>query len=149
MTASVQSRPRCAFCGDFLAFWPRGAPATTCPSCRRPLLLIPASLRRGRYRILSVVDVAKVLLLPVVAGAVIAFGTARMSPSAFAYIVSFALLAWGTIDVWDGTSGLESGIDRVRRMIRTDRAARRISTAKTLFGGASLALGAVGLIMTS
>lgn len=149
MRANTQARPRCAFCGDFMPFWPPGAPATTCTSCRRPLILFPASLRRARYRILSVVDVAKVILLPVVGGAVVAFGLARMTPLAFANVVSIALLVWGTIDVWDGTSGLESGVDRVRRKIRSDRTAKRISIAKTLFGGASIALGAVGLLLAS
>ena len=141
--------PHCAFCGDPLAFWPQGMPATTCKSCRRPLLLIPASLLEPRYRIFSVVDLARIVMLPLIGGAIVAFVTGKVVPGTFAHFVAFALLVYGMLDVWDGTAGLESGCDRVRRRIRNDGAARRVSIGKTMFGSASLALGAVGLIMTS
>lgn len=145
----TRTSPHCAFCGDPLAFWPKGLPAMTCRSCRRPLLLIPASLFERRYRILSVLELARIVMLPLIGGVIVAFGMGRMMPHTFAHFVALALLVYGVLDVWDGTAGIESGCDRVRRRIRNDGAARRVSIGKTIFGSASLALGAVGLIMTS
>ncbi len=142
-----QPKPRCAHCGDFLPFWPSRAIASICPRCSRPLALVPASISVARFRIFSVLHAAKIVLLPVVGGAIVAFGLARMTPSAFAYTVALVLLAWGVIDVWDGTAGLESGIDKRGRSIYTGKPARRLSVAKTIFGAASLALGAAGLIL--
>ena len=138
----------CPYCGAFLPYWPRGAPAALCVHCRRPLVIVPASTTLDRFRIFSVFHLAKIAVLPVVGGLIVAFATARLSPDAFAYGVSLALLAWGSLDVWDGTSGLESGLDRVRRNVRTDRAAKRSSISKTVFGSASIALGAAGLLLT-
>jgi len=141
--------PACAFCGDPLASWPRRAPVMTCRSCRRPLVLVPASLIERRYRIFSLVDLTRIIMLPLLGGAIVAFVMGRVMPDTFARIVAMALLTYGVLDVWDGTAGIESGRDRVRRRIRNDRAARRVSIGKTVFGGASIALGAVGLLMTS
>ena len=97
--------------------------------------------------ILSVIDTGKVALFPIIGGAIIAFGMGNLSSDNFARIVALALLAWGVVDIVDGTAGIETNVDRVRRKVRADRLARRSSISKLLFGGASAALGAVGLIL--
>lgn len=124
-----------------------GAIVSACDVCRRPLLLLP-STQRFRFKILSLIDVAKVLLLPVAGGAIIAFAMGNLSSDGFARIEALMLLAWGVIDIVDGTAGIETNVDRVRRKVRSDIVARRSSISKLLFGGASAALGAVGLILT-
>lgn len=144
-----QAGPPCPFCSDALAIWPSGSPVTTCRSCRRPLVLLPASLVHRRYRIFSLVELTRIVMLPLVGGAIVAFVLGRVMPDTFARIVALTLLAYGVLDVWDGTAGIESGRDRVRRSIQNGRAARRVSIGKTVLGGASIALGAVGLLITS
>ena len=143
-----QPHPRCAYCRDMMTAWPRGAFVSTCNVCRRPLLLLP-SRHRSRFKVLSLIDVAKVMLFPVIGGAIIAFGMGNLSSGGFARIVALMLLAWGVIDIVDGRAGIETNVDRVRRKVRADIAARRSSISKLLFGGASAALGAVGLILAS
>ena len=144
-----QAGPRCPFCTEPLASWPGGAPVSTCRSCRRPLVLVPASLVHRRYRIFSLVDLTRIVMLPLIGGTIVAFVLGRVVPDTFARIVALTLLVYGVLDVWDGTAGIESGRDRVRRRIKNDRAAKRVSIGKTVFGGASIALGALGLLITS
>jgi hypothetical protein len=112
-------------------------------------VLVPASLVHRRYRIFSLVDLTRIVMLPLIGGTIVAFVLGRVLPDTFARIVALTLLVYGVLDVWDGTAGIESGRDRVRKRIRRDRAARRVSIGKTVFGGASIALGAVGLLITS
>jgi hypothetical protein len=99
-------------------------------------VLVPASLIHRRYRIFSLVDLTRIVMLPLIGGAIVAFVLGRVLPDTFARIVALTLLVYGVLDVWDGTAGIESGRDRV-------------SIGKTVFGGASIALGAVGLLITS
>ncbi|KHL24290.1 hypothetical protein PK98_15120 [Croceibacterium mercuriale] len=120
----------------------------TCGSCRRPLMLVPASLVERRYRIFSLIDLSRIVMLPLLGGAIVAFVMGRVMPDTFARIVALALLTYGVLDVWDGTAGIESGCYRARRGVRKDRVGRRIAIGNTVFGGAAIALGAVGLLMT-
>lgn len=144
-----QAGPRCPFCADPLASWRGGAPVSTCWSCRRPLVLVPASLVHPRYWIFSLVDLTRIVMLPLIGGTIAALVLGRVLPDTFARIVALSLLVYGVLDVWNGTAGVESGRDRVRKHIRRDRAARRVPIGRTVFGGASIALGAVGLLITS
>ena len=127
--------------------WLSRYPAKSCDLCDRPLFLLPNIFRKRHLSILSALDVAKVVMLPVVAGATVSFGLGGLSVDAFARSVAAALLFWGLLDVWDGTSGLKTGIDRVKRRIRRDASARRMSAAKTFFGMASVVLGGLGLLL--
>ena len=53
------------------------------------------------------------------------------------------------INVWDGTAGLKTGIDKVKKQIRRGAVARKMSIAKTIFGLSSCILGGLGLLMAS
>jgi hypothetical protein len=127
--------------------WLSRYPAKACDLCDRPLFLLPNIFRRHHLSILSAIDAAKVIMLPLIAGATISFGLGGLSVDAFARSVAGALLLWGIIDVWDGTSGLKTGIDRVKRKIKRDGSARRMSAAKTFFGISSVVLGGIGLLL--
>lgn len=127
--------------------WLSRYPAKACDLCDRPLFLLPNFFRRQHLSILSGIDAAKVIMLPLIAGATISFGLGGLSVDAFARSVAGALLLWGIIDVWDGTSGLKTGIDRVKRKIKRDGSARRMSAAKTFFGISSVVLGGLGLLL--
>lgn len=138
---------QCPFCRGFMPGWLSRYPAKACELCERPLFLIPAVSRRQHLAILSALDVAKVAMLPVIAGAIVSFGIGRLSAGSFAAAVAGALLLWGLIDVWDGTAGLKTGIDRVKRQVKRGGNARKMSVAKTLFGLTSVVLGGLGIML--
>ncbi|WP_297775866.1 hypothetical protein [uncultured Roseovarius sp.] len=142
-----EPQAQCPFCRGFMTGWLSRYPAKSCDLCDRPLFLLPNIFRKHHLTILSALDVAKVVMLPVVAGATVSFGLGGLSVDAFARSVAAALLFWGLLDVWDGTSGLKTGIDRVKRRIRRDASARRMSAAKTFFGLTSVVLGGLGLLL--
>ena len=142
------NRPKCPYCGSLLAYWPARTLATNCSACCRPLMLVPASLHLHAYRILSVIDAARIAMVPLIGGAIVAFALGYLSPSAFAYAVSIALVVWGGIDVWDGTAGVESCLDRLSGRIRLRTAAKRSSISKIVFGATSIVLGVIGILMT-
>ncbi len=79
--------------------------------------------------------------------ATISFAMGRLEADSYACIVAGALLTWGMIDVWDGTAGLRTGLDKVRKRICRGAVDRKMSLAKTIFGSASMVLGAIGLLM--
>ena len=138
---------QCPFCRGTMPGWLSRYPGKACTLCERPLFLVP-SLSSTRHRsILSAIDVARIIMLPVIAGATISFALGRLGIDSFAQIVAGGLLTWGMIDVWDGTAGLRTGIDKVKRQIRRGAIARKMSVAKTIFGLASTILGGLGLLM--
>ena len=140
---------QCPFCRGFMPGWLSRYPGKACTLCERPLLLVPSASSVRHRSILSALDVAKVIMLPVMVGATISFGFGRPGIDGFAQIVAASLLAWGMIDVWDGTAGLKTGIDKVKKQIRRGAAARKMSIAKTIFGLSSTILGGLGLLMAS
>lgn len=138
---------QCPFCRGFMPGWLSRYPGKACNMCERPLLLVPSIRSPDHRTILSAVDVAKVAMLPLIGAGTVSFGMGDLTSEAFARIVAVSLLAWGVIDVWDGTSGLRTGIDKVRRQIRRGSTARKMSIAKTIFGLSSTVLGGLGLIL--
>ncbi|MEM6409904.1 MAG: hypothetical protein AAF683_00045 [Pseudomonadota bacterium] len=140
---------QCPFCKTQMAGWLSRYPAKACDECERPLFRFPSIFRSDRLTIISVLDVAKVVTLPLIAGAMLSFGMGRLSADSFAQAVAAALLLWGMIDVWDGTAGIKTGIDRVKKQIKHGRGARKMSFAKTIFGISSTVLGAIGLLLVS
>ena len=118
--------------------WMSRYPGKTCTLCARPLFLLPFISSRHYRSVLSAIDVVKIIMLPVMAGATISFAMGRLEADSYACIVAGALLTWGMIDVWDGT---------VRKRICRGAVARKMSLAKTIFGSASMVLGAIGLLM--
>lgn len=140
---------QCPFCRGFMPGWLSRYPGKACTLCERPVLLVPSASSVRHRSILSALDVAKVVMLPVMAGATISFGFGRLGIDRFAQIVAASLLAWGMIDVWDGTAGLKTGIDRVKRRICRGAVARKMSIAKTIFGLSSIILGGLGLLTGS
>ena len=142
-----ERQAKCPFCRQFMTGWRSRYPAKACDQCDRPLFLMPSIFKRDHLAILSALDIAKVLMLPVVTGATISFGLGGLTPSEFAAVVAGALLMWGLIDVWDGTAGLKTGIDRVKKQVQKGGKARKTSVAKTIFGFSSVLLGALGLLL--
>jgi hypothetical protein len=138
---------QCPFCRGFMPGWLSRYPGKACTLCARPLLLVPSTSSVRHRSILSALDVAKVIMLPVMAGATISFGFGRLGIDGFAQIVAASLLAWGVIDVWDGTAGLTTGIDKMKKQIRRGAVARRMSVAKTIFGLFSINVGGLGLLV--
>lgn len=136
---------QCPFCGRLMASGTGRLDFADCEVCSRPMVkLAPTS---QRVVVASVLDTGKVVMLPVVGGATMAFGIGSLSPDEYARWVAAALLSWGIIDVWDGTAGLRSGIDRIKKTVCNGKAARRRSIAKTIFGLSSAVLGSAGLMM--
>ena len=146
---SPVAQPKCPYCLRYMRDWGTRAPAKQCELCDRPLILLPASLTHAKFRILSLVDVLKIIMLPIVGAGLVTFVTGTITTDGFARVIAAALLVWGSIDVWDGTAGLKTGIDRVKRQVRADGSARRMSLAKTIFGLASVLLGSLGLLLAS
>ncbi|WP_141521675.1 hypothetical protein [Novosphingobium sp. PC22D] len=107
-----------------------------------------ASPVSGRYRVVSFIHLARIATLPIAGGVIVAFAMGLLHPIEFARAVAGVLLAYGAIDIWDGTAGLESRIERVGAHLQRLAAARRTSVFKILFGGSSLLLGAIGLLFT-
>ena len=140
---------QCPFCRGFMPGWRSAFPAKACDLCDRPLFLLPSLFRPDRLAILSAIDVVKVATLPVVAAAMISFGIGGMEADSFAQVVAGTLLTWGVIDVWDGTAGLNTGIDRVKRQLKHGYRARKMSIAKTIFGMSSVLLGGAGLLLVN
>ena len=138
---------RCPFCRGLMPGWMSRYPGKTCTLCARPLFLLPFISSRHYRSVLSAIDVVKIIMLPVMAGATISFAMGRLEADSYACIVAGALLTWGMIDVWDGTAGLRTGLDKVRKRICRGAVARKMSLAKTIFGSASMVRGAIGLLM--
>ena len=138
---------RCPFCRGLMPGWMSRYFGKTCTLCARPLFLLPFISSRYYRSVLSAIDVAKIIMLPVMVGATISFAMRRLEIDSYACLVAGALRTWGMIDVWDGTAGLRTGLDKVRKRICRGAVARKMSLAKTIFGSASMVLGAIGLLM--
>ena len=138
---------RCPSCRGFMPGWMSRYPGKICTLCERPLFLLPSISSRHHRSVLSAIDVVKIIMLPVMAGATISSAMGRLDVDSYAQIVAVALLTWGIIDVWDGTAGLRTGMDKVRKRIHRGAVARKMSLAKTIFGSASMVLGVIGLLM--
>jgi hypothetical protein len=143
----LHDQSQCPFCRRFMPDWGTPLPVKACNVCDRPLFLIPSLRGPGRLHILSAIDVTKIVMLPIVGGGTISFGMRGLSTDHFAATVAGALLFWGVIDVWDGTAGLKTDIDRVKKQVRQGAAVRKMSIAKSIFGLSSIVLGALGLLM--
>lgn len=138
---------RCPSCRGFMPGWMSRYPGKICTLCERPLFLLPSISSRHHRSVLSAIDVVKIIMLPVMARATISFAMGRLDVDSYAQTVAVALLTWGIIDVWDGTAGLRTGMDKVRKRIHRGAVARKMSLAKTIFGSASMVLGVIGLLM--
>ena len=121
----IEEQPQCPFCRRFMPEWGTPLPVKACDICDRPLFLFPSLMRKRRLHILSAIDVAKVTMLPIVGGATVSFGMGGLDPDQFAAAVAGALLAWGMIDVWDGTAGIKTEFDRVKKQVKRGSAARK------------------------
>jgi hypothetical protein len=113
------------------------------------LLVVPSVKGVGEFLLLNMVDVAKVLMMPIVLGGTIAFFIGRIDAYDFARVVAFSLLVWGVIDVFDGTAGLKTGLDKDGRYVRNSLPAKQRSLIKTAFGIASCLVGGIGLLAMS
>ena len=140
---------KCPYCRGMMPGWLSAGPAKSCEICERPLLRLPSLSNSLHLAILSVIDLAKIAMLPFVGSALVLYGMGRISTDNFAGCVAAALLIWGVLDVWDGTAGLNTGIERIKRQTRRGAQARRMSIAKTVFGVSSTLLGGFGLLLVS
>ena len=140
---------KCPYCRGIMPGWLSAGPAKSCEICERPLLRLPSLSSALHLAIISVIDLVKVAMLPFVGATLVLYGMDRITTDDFAACVAAALLLWGVFDVWDGTAGLNTGIERIKRQTRRGAQARRMSIAKTFFGISSTLLGALGLLLVS
>jgi hypothetical protein len=135
----------CPFCKGVIELRPARLRLAECPLCGRPLGF--ARVTQNRAFVASLLDLAKVGMLPLVGGVTAAFALAYIDPHSYAAWVAAALLAWGMIDVWDGTAGLRTHVDRDPSGVLLEVEARWRSIAKTVFGVTSTVLGGAGLMV--
>jgi hypothetical protein len=135
----------CPFCKGVIELRPARLRLAECRLCGRPLAF--ARVTTGRAFVANLLDVAKVGMLPLVGGVTAAFALAYIDPHSYAAWVAGALLAWGMIDVWDGTAGLRTHVDRDPSGVLVQAEAKWRSIAKTVFGVTSTVLGGAGLLV--
>lgn len=135
----------CPFCKGVIELSAARLRFAECPRCGRPLAF--ARVTQNKAFVASLLDLAKVAMLPLVGGVTAAFALAYIDPQAYAGWIAGALLAWGVIDVWDGTAGLRTHVDRDPSGVLMEAEAWWRSIAKTVFGVTSTLLGSVGLLV--
>ncbi len=135
----------CPFCKGVIELRPARLRLAECSLCGRPLAF--GQITAKKAFVASLLDLAKVAMLPLVGGVTAAFALGYIDPQAYAGWIAGALLAWGVIDVWDGTAGLRTHVDRDPRGVLMEAEARWRSIAKTVFGVTSTLVGGAGLLM--
>ena len=135
----------CPFCNGVIVLRAHRLRLVECPRCGRPLAF--ARVTHNKAFVTNLLDLAKVAMLPLVGGVTAAFALGHIDPQAYAGWIAGALLAWGVIDVWDGTAGLRTHVDRDPSGVLMEAEAWWRSMAKTVFGVTSTLLGSAGLLV--
>lgn len=140
-------RTRCAYCEEILLPWRGGQLLGLCERCERPLALIPMVRRRHAFRLISGLDLARILLLPITAAVLLDGVIGFLGSKGVMAGIALCLLAYGSVDAWDGIAGLRTMIERTGRAISRGAKARRRSLWRVGFGAAGILVGASGLIV--
>ena len=137
----------CPFCNGVIELRAHRLRLAECPRCGRPLAF--ARVTHNKAFVTNLLDLAKVAMLPLVGGVTAAFALGHIDPQTYAGWIAGALLVWGVIDVWDGTAGLRTHVDRDPSGVLMEAEAWWRSMAKTVFGVTSTLLGSAGLLVVS
>lgn len=133
--------PVCPVCHHYMDEWPALTPVQICGTCKRPVMLFPASLSERRYWLTPLLDNIHIAGMPIIGGALVAWFMMLGTNLAVMQVIVGAVIVHGVIMVWDGTAAIESHMDKGWKTLIVGTNAKWRGVRRTLWGLAALGVG--------